>query len=607
VINALSKTSPSPVGMLTLLSAVPMVMLALASDPLLEATRSPLTLLSAFRQWLLPAKKPKGGVSLDPDNIRAAAPAEEVDTPRVKWLGHAGFVYQFRNTSILMDPWFFQAFCWSWFPFPNNRWMLEDVTQYSYDYLYISHLHEDHFDERVLKQVPKTVTIICADYVSKTLELRFRELGFNKIMPLSHLQSCTLSDGVKVTMILDLSAKEDSGLLIESPLAGRETPHRFLHLNDLNTRQSELPKNVDILSSQFAGAQWYPGAYHYDDEDQKKISAKILNSLFNVLSNKVKATEAKALIPSAGVACFLDTSGESNDVFRFNDFSKGESIFPCWDQFAEKFNFKEAFPDVEVLRLLPGDRVTTRPDGSANMVSFPGRYRPESSTWRHETEDRLRIYSEMRREEWMEMYEPVKPVTMEEMQTYIKRLQRENKVLMKETGLKKHLSFHTKNLHCYAILGLVGSKVGPFDQAPPEFQEEYSFTTDDRILRLVIEDKICAWEDALLSMRVRLKRNPDVYDMNLMAIMRYGDKPAITQKVAELHGMAKENMEMIEHPSMPGVKFQRYCPHQGEDMKNAVIVNGVITCPRHGWEFCANTGKCLKGGNASLKMEKLQW
>ena len=34
----------------------------------------------------------------------------------------------------------------------------------------------------------------------------------------------------------------------------------------------------------------------------------------------------------------------------------------------------------------------------------------------------------------------------------------------------------------------------------------------------------------------------------------------------------------------------------GADLKNAVIVNNVITCPRHGWQWDITSGECIKGG-----------
>jgi UDP-MurNAc hydroxylase len=49
-----------------------------------------------------------------------------------------------------MDPWFGPAFLDSWFPFPDNRNLLDDVVGGQFDFLYVSPAHEDHFDHRPL-------------------------------------------------------------------------------------------------------------------------------------------------------------------------------------------------------------------------------------------------------------------------------------------------------------------------------------------------------------------------------------------------------------------------------------------------------------------------
>ena len=64
---------------------------------------------------------------------------------RITFLGHAGWFVETAGGSVLCDPWFTPAYFGSWFPFPRNDGL--DPTAFSApDYLYISHLHRDHFD-----------------------------------------------------------------------------------------------------------------------------------------------------------------------------------------------------------------------------------------------------------------------------------------------------------------------------------------------------------------------------------------------------------------------------------------------------------------------------
>ncbi|MGH9071307.1 MAG: MBL fold metallo-hydrolase, partial [Acidimicrobiales bacterium] len=70
---------------------------------------------------------------------------------KVTYLGHAGLFIETSHGSILCDPWFNPAFFASWFPFPSNEHIAPEVIAHP-DYLYVSHLHRDHFDREFLRE-----------------------------------------------------------------------------------------------------------------------------------------------------------------------------------------------------------------------------------------------------------------------------------------------------------------------------------------------------------------------------------------------------------------------------------------------------------------------
>src|SRR5262245_40202581 len=127
---------------------------------------------------------------------------------RIEYLGHAGFVVHHRSRKVLIDPWFYPAFLASWFPFPDNRFLLARVTGGRFDYLYIPHPHEDHFDRRLRGALGKDVTVLCPAFRSRSLARKLRALGFEKVVPLGHRQSLDLAPGLQATVLLDTSHKE---------------------------------------------------------------------------------------------------------------------------------------------------------------------------------------------------------------------------------------------------------------------------------------------------------------------------------------------------------------------------------------------------------------
>jgi UDP-MurNAc hydroxylase len=70
---------------------------------------------------------------------------------QVTSLGHAGFLVQTHAGNILCDPWVNPAYFASWFPFPDNS-ALDWGELGDCDYLYLSHLHRDHFDAKNLRE-----------------------------------------------------------------------------------------------------------------------------------------------------------------------------------------------------------------------------------------------------------------------------------------------------------------------------------------------------------------------------------------------------------------------------------------------------------------------
>src|SRR3712207_9220253 len=81
--------------------------------------------------------------------------------------------------SILCDPWVNPAYFASWFPFPDNS-QLDWESLGQVDYLYVSHLHRDHFDAEHLKRfVSKQATVLLPEYPTSQLEDELRALGFS--------------------------------------------------------------------------------------------------------------------------------------------------------------------------------------------------------------------------------------------------------------------------------------------------------------------------------------------------------------------------------------------------------------------------------------------
>ena len=183
---------------------------------------------------------------------------------RVTFLGQAGVYLETRAGSILCDPWFNPAYFGSWFPFPANDGIDPRVIG-TPDYLYVSHLHHDHFDPAWLRDhCSKDATVILPDYPVDDLRHELHELGFRRFVETADCEPFDLGGGLRI-MVMALDAPTD-GPLGDSALLVDDGETRVLNMND--ARPTDPDKllalgPLDLLFLQFSGAIWYPMVYEF--------------------------------------------------------------------------------------------------------------------------------------------------------------------------------------------------------------------------------------------------------------------------------------------------------------------------------------------------------
>jgi UDP-MurNAc hydroxylase len=457
--------------------------------------------------------------------------------PGIQHLGHAGFKVSGAHGDLLMDPWFNPVFLEAWFPWPDNSVLKEHAYG---NWLYVSHHHEDHFDEKFLKnwEALPYARIIVPKFRSRRMERLWKKLGARNLYVLGHGEQLEIGTGVTVTMLLDPSHKEDSALLVD------HQGYRFLNMNDCELSPGDIPQ-VDELAAQFSGALWYPQCYDYDLPVYKAKAQEVRHTSLHRMFRRFEASGATTYRPSAGPPAFLDPG-----LRNFNSGERYGEIFPMWPEVEREFLRK--FPHAKIGEYLP----VTESVGS---------------------------YAKRRQGDWSKFYDrPNAPATFNEVAEHFQKLHQANRKLM--TGYEKDVVFSSAHDEWNIRLGVLEA-----DLEEDRFDPSYWIRVPRRVMRAILNGD-CTWETALSSMRCQMHRNPDEYDYTLMSLLAYGDEPAITNEIVR----AKQApQEMIE---VNGFEFQRYCPHAGEDLKGASIaVTGKLTCPRHGWCWDLNTGDCTDG------------
>lgn len=237
-----------------------------------------------------------------------------------RFLNHASFLVD----DILVDPWFDDSI------FLNGWNLLKkfdyDINKLSYQYIFISHEHPDHFHIPTLKKIanPESKTII----FHKTLDSKVidfvKKMGFN-VLECENDRFYKLNFGkIKV---------QSNGF--DSFFIYKTSDKTIVNMNDYQVNNiDELTKlnetNVDLLFSQFTYANW---AGNKDDVTLPKKAQSIINDR---LSMQFKVFKPKMWIPFASYIYF---SHEEN--FYMNKHVPSLSDIK---RFAETKNIKCCFP-----------------------------------------------------------------------------------------------------------------------------------------------------------------------------------------------------------------------------------------------------------------------
>src|SRR3954468_19812712 len=304
---------------------------------------------------------------------------------------------------FLCDPWAKPARFASWFPFPDNS-QLDWESLGDVDYLYVSHLHRDHFDAAHLARfVSKKASVLLPAYPTSELRDELTELGFTRFIETVSDEVVELDGGLKI-MIQALTSPTD-GPIGDSSLWVEYDGVRLLNQNDARptdlTAFAELG-HVHAHLLQFSGAIWYPMVYELPQAAKTAFGKQKRDRQFDRTWRYIDDLKADHVFPIAGPPCFLD-----DELWQFNDiFGDEGNIFPDQSVFMTEYAKVGGTNGVVLLpgsvsELTAGSIETTHPtdvdeffaNKKAHLEEMRERKAPviaaEKASWRHPETDVL--------------------------------------------------------------------------------------------------------------------------------------------------------------------------------------------------------------------------
>jgi UDP-MurNAc hydroxylase len=501
---------------------------------------------------------------------------------RITFLGQAGLFIETAHGTVLCDPWFNPAFFASWFPFPSNEEIDLDLIR-NPDYLYISHLHHDHFDPTFLAEhVSKSATVLLPEYPLNHLEQQLEKLGFSSFIRTKANQP-EERNGLRF-MIVPLVAPTD-GPIGDSGLALDDGEVRIFNQNDsrpldLDPLEGFSPLDAHFL--QFSGAIWFPMVYSFhpkvkDAQGRKKRQTEMARAL-----RYVTQVGARYVFPSAGPPCFLD-----DELFWFNDFDRDPAnTFPDQTVFLEYLETH----DVHGGRLVvPGSTITWTEGQCA--VQHPA-----------SDEDVTAIFTCKR--EYLTAYQARQRGAIEAEKATWPRHQVDIIPALQEWW---EPLLEQADLTCAGVNGRVLLEAGEVNVIIDFLErrvyehngEQYRYRF--RIDRALVESCILRHEEdwvneLFLSCRFGAERDGpyNEYVYNFF-------KGLSPERLQYAEGFYSEQSPVQELWRCGDYLVQRRCPHLKADLERfAEVDRGILTCTMHGWQFELATGRCLTSDDRQL-------
>lgn len=497
---------------------------------------------------------------------------------RITFLGHVGLFVETEHGSVLCDPWFTPAYFGSWFVFPRND-TLDPAPFAQPDYLYLSHLHRDHFDPTWLAtHVDRSATVLLPAFGVDHLERALRGLGFTTFVHAPHGERLDL-DGMEIA-ILAYTAPAD-GPLGDSAIVIGDGATRIVNQNDARpSSPTDLaalgPFDAQFL--QFSGAIWYPVAYDFAPDEKARLAAdKRVNQMARA-RQYVDWVGAAHVFPCAGPPAFLD-----GDLWELNDFDGArDNIFPDQTVFLREL---AAHGHHNGHLVVPGTRITL--DGPECTVVHPydqaaiepftdkrgflERYRTDWSDW-----------LARERASWLEHPMPHEMLVATLHEWLGPLLER---APITSAGIAGNVVFDFGDGTGLTI-DFVESEVRSWEKEPAV----YIVRVDRPLIETLVARHETDWVNSLFLSARFVAHREGPFNEFVMTFFKALDRDKIDYVEARL-AAAHSRDECFERD---GWRIERWCPHRQADLTEYATIDGTtLTCALHHWQWDLGTGDCL--------------
>ena len=221
------------------------------------------------------------------------------------------------NTKIACDPWVGKGSQNSWLSSPIYENGSNILNTLDPNFIYISHLHCDHFDPNILSKFKKkNIKIIIKKFSDNRLKNQISKLGFKNVLEATQWKKIKLNNDITISIIPQISSNTrelpeqinydlDTSILIQSNYSKEiffNNVDNPLSLKDLNRvkifTKKTFNRNIDIACLPVGAAGEYPQCFL--NINRKKEKKKIINESLLQAKKQLNVLKPNIFFPAGG-------------------------------------------------------------------------------------------------------------------------------------------------------------------------------------------------------------------------------------------------------------------------------------------------------------------
>lgn len=481
---------------------------------------------------------------------------------------------------IVSDPWFSgPAHLNSWHAFPE--WTDEEVERIrkridSATHIYLSHDHADHFDPQFLRTLSRK-TILVGDFQNERFRKELRNLSqIHEIKYLRHGEVIQLGDSVSAQLFMQQPAFRTDSILLVQTADGCVLNGNDCGLNTATLQRIARKHRVTVfLFTLNYMANGYPISYLFSgDPNFASQMQAVRDQTLDTFRLAMRSLNPALSVVFAGPVTY------------------GDSINEHLNQHPEACNWSTMVAELqrEGPVIWPAPFSTIECNDGAVSRSMILDWEPFHT--------RPRMYSQplagadLSREQILEAAERF----VDRLSGVLRKTGRRVDIPLVLSGVAS-LDRIESNVPDWSLeIDFDRQSIRAIDKSPlsPPYLQ---ILAPAQILYgfLTLQSNV---DDILLSARARFRRDPDTFNPVLHDLLRYGGDD-LSAKVLINWSMRlpKCRESIIVDVDGEPRRIPKFCPHEGESLETAQIVNCHLVCHRHRWKFDLNTGQCVAGDN----------